>query len=58
MTLNEIIITIIIFMIILVASLFAIGLIKCAGIKAPHSDCSYSDPDKRTGMDGKDPEWK
>jgi len=54
MTPNEIIITIIIFAIILVVSLFAIGLCRMAG----RSDCSYSDPHNRIGYDGEDPEWK
>jgi len=54
MTPNELTITIIIFAIILVVSLFAIGLCRMVG----HSDCSYSDPDKRIGHDGEEPEWK
>jgi hypothetical protein len=58
MTPNEIIITIIIFAIILVVSLFAVGLCRMLGRDVPHSDCSYSDPDKRIGHDGEDPEWK
>ena len=53
MTFNEIIITIIIFAIIVVVSLFALGLCKAEG-----SDCTYSDPDKRVGHDGDEPEWK
>jgi hypothetical protein len=53
MTLNEIIITVIIFVIIVLTGLFAIGLCKDAD-----SDCTYSDPDKRIGLDGDEPEWK
>ena len=58
MTFNEIIITIIIFAIIVVVSLFALGLCKAAGRAVPHSDCSYLDPDERIGYDGEEPEWK
>lgn len=55
MTATWVIIMIIIFVIIL---LFAFGLCQMAEMTAPHSDCSYSDPDKRIGHDGDELEWK
>jgi len=41
MTINELVITIMIFFIVVVA-FFAFGLIKCAGRKAPHPDEPYA----------------
>jgi hypothetical protein len=55
MTATWVIIMLIILAIIIV---FAFGLCKEAGRIAPHSDCSYSDPDERIGHDGDEPEWK
>jgi hypothetical protein len=41
---------------------FYVWLWKLKGNPAPYfdleSDCPYSDPDKRIGIDGKEPEWK
>jgi len=50
--------TIAVIIISVIILVFAFGLCQMAGKQAPHSDCTYSDPDERIGMDNEKPEWK